>query len=168
MVGWAPVAAHSAPAAPSCPGFQRAAATILSGALHQTMGAFKQAPSAHSLPSAMLTSPSPALLQEALHAAGLPCDQFEELEGQARVAARQAAAAEERAAQLAEEAEMLRLELAARPTQSQYDSLKRQADIMERQLLAKSNADKAADGHQGRTSSDGTVLVKAGGGDAKA
>lgn len=55
--------------------------------------------------------------QEALHAAGLPCDQFEEIEGQARVAARQAAAAEERAAAAEEEVAALRAELADRPTQ---------------------------------------------------
>ncbi|KAL4422033.1 hypothetical protein ABPG77_004849 [Micractinium sp. CCAP 211/92] len=81
--------------------------------------------------------------QEAMHAAGLPCEQFDEIEGQARVAARQAAAAEERAAQLTEEASLLRLELSSRPSQAQYDSLKRQADIMERQL-AKAAADEAA------------------------
>lgn len=57
-------------------------------------------------------------MQEALHAAGLPCEMFEEVEGQARAAARQAAVAEERAAQLAEEASALRQELAARPTQA--------------------------------------------------
>lgn len=55
--------------------------------------------------------------QEALHAAGLPCDQFEEIEGQARAAARQAAAAEERAAAAEEEVAVLRAELADRPTQ---------------------------------------------------
>lgn len=77
-----------------------------------------------------------------MHAAGLPCEQFDEIEGQARLAARQAAAADERAVHLTEEASLLRLELAARPTQAQYDSLKRQADIMERQL-AKAAADKA-------------------------
>lgn len=81
--------------------------------------------------------------QEALHEAGLPCEQFDEIEGQARTAARQTAAAEQRAAQLAEEAAALRLELGARPTQAQLDSLQRQVDIMERQL-AKAAADKAA------------------------
>jgi hypothetical protein len=60
----------------------------------------------------------PACSQEALHAAGLHCDHFDEIEGQARAAARQTAAAEERASQLAEEAVSLRLELAARPTQA--------------------------------------------------
>ncbi|PRW56849.1 basal body [Chlorella sorokiniana] len=81
--------------------------------------------------------------QEALHAAGLPCDQFEEIEGQAREAARQAAAAEERAAAAEEEVAALRAELADRPTQAQLESLQRQVAIMERQA-AKAAADKAA------------------------
>ena len=59
----------------------------------------------------------PGVVQEALHAAGLPCDQHEQIEGQARSAARQAAAAEERAAAAEEEAVALRAELAGRPTQ---------------------------------------------------
>jgi len=68
----------------------------------------------HQLSSA---SPHTELLQEALHAAGLSCDQFDEIEGKARAAARMAAAAEERVARLEEEVAMLRLELASRPTQ---------------------------------------------------
>lgn len=81
--------------------------------------------------------------REALHAAGLPCDQHEEIEGQARAAARQAAAAQAHAAQLQEEAAQLRAELAERPTLAQLESVQRQAAIMERQL-AKAAADKAA------------------------
>lgn len=103
------------------------------------------------------------------------------IEGEARAAAMQAAAAEQRALSLAEEVEELRQELAQRPTQvktqlplgaagtarfhavsqgidcspaehdfclpmllqSQMETLKRQADIMERQL-AKAAAEKAA------------------------
>lgn len=68
----------------------------------------------------------PSGAQEALHAAGLPCERFEEIEGQARSAARAVAAAEERARAAAEAVAMLQLEVAARPTQAQYDSLKRQ------------------------------------------
>jgi hypothetical protein len=56
--------------------------------------------------------------QEALHAAGLPCEHFDELEGQARAAMREAAVAAERAAQLEQEATVLRSELAERPTQA--------------------------------------------------
>lgn len=59
----------------------------------------------------------PAVAQEVLHAAGLPCEQFEELEGQARVAARRAAVAEERATAAEEEVVALHAELAERPTQ---------------------------------------------------
>ena len=64
--------------------------------------------------------------REALHAVGVPVDGAEELEGQARVAARQAAAAEERAARLAEEAVALRQDLSVRPTAAQLESLQRQ------------------------------------------
>jgi hypothetical protein len=52
-----------------------------------------------------------------LHGAGLPCEHFDTIEGQALAASRRAAVAEERAAQLAEEAAALRLELSERPTQ---------------------------------------------------
>ncbi|PSC71462.1 hypothetical protein C2E20_5039 [Micractinium conductrix] len=89
------------------------------------------------------------IAQEALHAAGLPCERFEEIEGQARSAARAVAAAEERARAAAEAVAMLQLEVAARPTQAQYDSLKRQATIMERQLAKAAAERKAAEEDKG-------------------
>lgn len=52
-----------------------------------------------------------------LHGAGLPCEHFDRIEGQALAASRRATVAEERAAQLAEEVAALRLELSERPTQ---------------------------------------------------
>ena len=60
-----------------------------------------------------------------------------------RAMARQGAAAEERAARLAEENAMLQRELSLRPTPDQYGSLQRQIDIMTRQLNALA-AEKAA------------------------
>ena len=53
-----------------------------------------------------------------------------------RAMARQSAAAEERAARLAEENAMLQRELSLRPTPDQYGSLQRQIGIMTRQLSA--------------------------------
>ncbi|KAL4858434.1 hypothetical protein ACK3TF_001414 [Chlorella vulgaris] len=84
-----------------------------------------------------------ARAQEMLHGAGLPCEHFDKIEGQALAASRRAAVAEDRAAQLAEEVAALRLELSERPTQAQMASLQRQADIMERQL-AKAEKEQAA------------------------
>ena len=75
-----------------------------------------------------------ARAREALHAAGLPVEGEELLEGRARAAVRQAAAAEERAARAEAEVAALRSELGSRPTAAALESLKRQLGIMERQL----------------------------------